>query len=52
LRCLGPEQHNGNVTTDEIGEVTIALADYFQAPNRDFRYQLHPQVFASTPAEN
>jgi hypothetical protein len=32
--------YNGNVTTDERGEATIKLPDYFEALNRDFRYQL------------
>jgi hypothetical protein len=32
--------YNGNVTTDENGEATIKLPDYFETLNRDFRYQL------------
>jgi hypothetical protein len=32
--------YNGNITTDENGEATVALPDYFDALNRDFRYQL------------
>lgn len=32
--------YNGNVTTDEQGEATVTLPDYFGALNRDFRYQL------------
>jgi hypothetical protein len=32
--------YNGNVTTDENGEATVTLPDYFTALNRDFRYQL------------
>jgi hypothetical protein len=39
----GPEQFNiytGNVTTDGNGRATVALPDYFEAINRDFRYQL------------
>ena len=32
--------YNGNVTTGEDGAATITLPDYFQALNRDFRYQL------------
>jgi hypothetical protein len=32
--------YNGNVTTNAKGEATIELPDYFQALNRDFRYQL------------
>jgi hypothetical protein len=32
--------HNGNVTTDLNGEATVALPDYFEVINQDFRYQL------------
>ena len=32
--------YNGNVTTDEKGEAAVTLPDYFEALNRDFRYQL------------
>jgi hypothetical protein len=32
--------YNGNVTTNENGEATVTLPDYFAALNRDFRYQL------------
>jgi hypothetical protein len=32
--------YNGNVTTDANGDATIQLPDYFEALNRDFRYQL------------
>jgi hypothetical protein len=32
--------YNGNVTTDENGAATITLPHYFEALNRDFRYQL------------
>jgi len=32
--------YNGNVTTDETGYATVTLPDYFEALNRDFRYQL------------
>jgi hypothetical protein len=32
--------YNGNVTTDARGYATVALSDYFEALNRDFRYQL------------
>lgn len=32
--------YNGNVTTDNSGYATITLPDYFDALNRDFRYQL------------
>lgn len=32
--------YNGNVTTNKHGVATIVLPDYFEALNRDFRYQL------------
>ncbi len=32
--------YNGNVTTDGNGYATITMPDYFEALNRDFRYQL------------
>jgi len=32
--------YNGNVRTDEDGYAVIELPDYFEALNRDFRYQL------------
>jgi hypothetical protein len=32
--------YSGNVTTDENGEATVTLPDWFEAVNRDFRYQL------------
>jgi trimeric autotransporter adhesin len=32
--------YNGNITTDEKGLATVALPDYFETLNRDFRYQL------------
>jgi hypothetical protein len=32
--------YNGNVTTDGKGEATVTMPDYFEALNRDFRYQL------------
>jgi hypothetical protein len=32
--------YNGNITTDENGDAIITLPDYFEALNRDFRYQL------------
>jgi len=32
--------YNGNVTTDEAGFATVILPDWFEALNRDFRYQL------------
>ncbi len=32
--------YNGNVTTDERGEAVVTMPKYFDALNRDFRYQL------------
>ena len=32
--------YNGNITLDESGEAWVALPDWFEALNRDFRYQL------------
>jgi hypothetical protein len=32
--------YNGNVVTDENGFAEIALPDWFEALNKDFRYQL------------
>jgi trimeric autotransporter adhesin len=32
--------YSGNVTTDEQGEAVVALPQWFEAINRDFRYQL------------
>ncbi len=32
--------YNGNVTTDAQGRASVELPDYFEALNRDFRYQL------------
>ena len=32
--------YNGNVTLDEGGQAVVELPDYFEALNRDFRYQL------------
>ena len=32
--------YNGNIVTDANGEATVLLPDYFEALNRDFRYQL------------
>ena len=32
--------YNGNVTTDAKGSAVVTLPDYFDALNRDFRYQL------------
>jgi len=34
--------YNGNAKLDASGEVTIGLPDWFEALNRDFRYQLTP----------
>jgi hypothetical protein len=34
--------YNGNVTLDANGEAWVELAEWFQALNRDFRYQLTP----------
>jgi hypothetical protein len=34
--------YNGNITTDEHGEATVVLPEYFETLNRDFRYQLTP----------
>jgi hypothetical protein len=32
--------YNGNITTDAEGLATVQLPDYFEALNKDFRYQL------------
>lgn len=32
--------YNGNVTTDDKGEASVQMPEYFEALNRDFRYQL------------
>ena len=32
--------YNGNITTDGTGEAIVQLPDWFQALNKDFRYQL------------
>jgi hypothetical protein len=32
--------YDGNVVTDENGEATVTLPEFFEALNRDFRYQL------------
>ena len=32
--------YSGNVTTNEKGKASVALPDWFEALNRDFRYQL------------
>ena len=34
--------YSGNVTTNENGEAVVTLPDWFEALNRDFRYQLTP----------
>jgi hypothetical protein len=34
--------YDGVATLDENGEVTVALPDYFEALNKDFRYQFFP----------
>ena len=34
--------YDGNVVTDENGEATVELPGYFEALNKDFRYQLTP----------
>ncbi|MFF1258740.1 MULTISPECIES: hypothetical protein [unclassified Streptomyces] len=34
--------YHGVVETDEAGEATVVLPDYFETLNRDFRYQLTP----------
>ena len=49
--------YTGNVTTDESGKATIKLPDYFEALNRDFRYQLtvigqFAQAIVSTEISN
>ncbi len=32
--------YSGNVTTDASGKATVSLPDYFEAINKDYRYQL------------
>lgn len=34
--------YNGNVTTDIRGQASVLMPSYFEALNRDFRYQLTP----------
>jgi hypothetical protein len=34
--------YNGNVTTDASGEAIVTLPDWFEALNKEFRYQLTP----------
>jgi len=41
--------YNGNVTLDELGRATVELPAYFEALNRDFRYQL---TAVGTPGPN
>lgn len=49
--------YNGNVTTDTSGEAIVILPGYFEALNRDFRYQLttigqFAQVIVSSKIKN
>jgi hypothetical protein len=56
----GPEQYNvytGNVTTDSSGQAAVTLPAYFEAINRDLRYQLtvlgnFAQAIVATPVQN
>jgi len=56
----GPEQFNvytGNVKTDGNGQAVVTLPNYFEAINRDFRYQLtvlgtFAQAIVATPIQN
>jgi hypothetical protein len=32
--------YNGNITTDENGDAVVEMPEYFDALNKDFRYQL------------
>ncbi len=41
--------YNGNIMLDAAGEATVQLPDWFEALNRDFRYQLTPIGAAFTP---
>ena len=48
--------YNGNVVLDEDGSATVELPVYFEALNRDFRYQLTPigapaQLYVSAEVE-
>ena len=48
--------YNGNVTLDSNGGATVELPDYFEALNKDFRYQLttiggHAPVYVSREVE-
>src|SRR5678816_2790358 len=38
--CIRDSVYSGNVTTDANGEAAITLPDWFEAINKDFRYQL------------
>ena len=47
--------YSGNITTDANGKATVQLPDYFEAINKDFRYQLtvlgtFAQAIISNPA--
>jgi hypothetical protein len=49
--------YNGNIVTNENGDAEIVLPDYFEALNRDFRYQLtvvgqFAQAIVSAEVEN
>ena len=49
--------YNGNITTDTEGNATVVLPDYFEALNRDFRYQLtvigkHAHATVASEIEN
>jgi trimeric autotransporter adhesin len=49
--------YNGNVTTDANGNAIVTLPNYFEALNRDFRYQLtvmgqFAQAIVSSEVEN
>jgi len=56
----GPEQFNiytGNVKTDSTGQAVVTLPSYFEAINRDFRYQLtalgtFAQAIVASPVQN
>ena len=49
--------YSGNITTDASGKATVKLPDYFEAINKDFRYQLtvigsFAQAIVSKEVEN
>jgi hypothetical protein len=49
--------YSGNVTTDPNGDAVVTLPDWFQALNKDFRYQLTPvgqfaQVIVASEVKN